>query len=237
MREFSHVMTALAVSCCLVLSACSGGPGDPGGLGPQGGDGSNDAKAPVYTWGDWVDLGFTANLELANDSYAAFRKLDDMTHAVYDTSGNKVWDVPTLKPITMSVYNTLASDELFIAEVENGDLVGFTWADGAEKWRLNPAEILQCDPGDAASWSVASRTEQRFTTTRRSCWASSIRMRSTTVADRQATIRALSPSTQRRVKKNGVDQTLTETPEPLPLSPASQANTSTPRGVRTCNIR
>ena len=161
MLKFSRVLAGLAVTCCLVLSACSGGPGSPGGPGGQGGDGSEKTEAPVYTWGDWADLGFTANLELANDSYAAFLNSDDMTHAVYDTSRNKVWDVPTLKPITMSVYNTWASDELFIAEVENGDLVGFNWADGAEKWRLNPADILQCDPSDAASWSVASRTDPK----------------------------------------------------------------------------
>lgn len=158
MRRFTALVSTLAVACLITTSACSTSPQSPNtDAGSPNPEASQTPKDPA--WGDWVEADSAGDMVGgANDEYIAILGAEGPPHAVYDRSGKKVWDIPELSSEAPRLYSTYSSDELFIAEVENGDLVGFNWADGSEKWRLNAQEVLSCDPGDDWMWRLVSRT-------------------------------------------------------------------------------
>ena len=90
-RRFAHAMTVLAVTCCLLLTACSGGPGGPGG--PGGGD-SKDAGAPAGKWGDWVEIDKNAVLRGASGDSALIKPAHGDVPYVIDAHGQKKWEFP-----------------------------------------------------------------------------------------------------------------------------------------------
>ena len=142
--------------CLLAKSACASNPQTSDSSDTtNSSDSAQPPKDPA--WSDWVDLGDAGDtVGGANDEYVALLGAAGPPHAVYNASGKKVWDIPELSSEAPRLYSTYSSDELFIAEVKNGDLVGFNWADGSEKWRLNAKEELSCDPGETAAWRLRS---------------------------------------------------------------------------------
>lgn len=161
MSRFRAFVSTLAIMCLLATSACASSPQSSDSNNADSTDSDADSAEPPKdpAWGEWVDLGDVGDtVGGANDEYVALLGETGPPHAVYDTSGNKVWDIPDLSSEAPGKYSTYSSDELFIAEVKNGDLVGFNWADGSEKWRLNAQDVLPCDPGDDWMWRLVSRT-------------------------------------------------------------------------------
>ncbi len=158
MSRFSAFVSTLTIMCLLATSACASNPQTSDSSDTtNSSDSAQPPKDPA--WGQWVDLGDAGDtVGGANDQYVALLGATGPPHAVYNASGEKMWDIPELSSEAPRLYSTYSSDELFIAEVENGDLVGFNWADGSEKWRLNAKEVLSCDPGETAAWRLVSRT-------------------------------------------------------------------------------
>ena len=147
-RRFTHVLSGLAVSCCLVLSACSGGPGVPGGPCGQGGDGSNEAGVPAGKWGDWVEIDKNAVVRGASGDSALIKPADGAIPYVIDAQGQKKWEFPS-GTMTEGEDETLYYDDEHIYTMleEDHSVIALDWATGEQAWKFTVADKAKCaDP-------------------------------------------------------------------------------------------
>lgn len=144
-RRFAHAMTVLAVTCCLLLTACSGGPGGPGG--PGGGD-SKDAGAPTGKWGEWVEIDQNAVVRGASGDSALIKPADGAVPYVIDAQGQKKWEFPA-GTMTEGEDETLYYDDEHIYTMleEDHSVIALDWTTGKQAWKFTVADKAKCaDP-------------------------------------------------------------------------------------------
>ncbi|MDK8346523.1 hypothetical protein QP868_07210 [Brevibacterium sp. UMB1308A] len=144
-RRFTHVLSGLAVTCCLVLSGCSGGPGGPG---EQSGRDSNNAAAPAGKWGDWVEIDQNAVVRGASGDSALIKPADGTIPYVIDAQGQKKWEFPG-GTMTEGEDETLYYDDEHIYTMleEDHSVIALDWATGEQAWKFTVADKAKCaDP-------------------------------------------------------------------------------------------